>query len=369
MSHRMRGWTSLLLGLWSAFWVGCRPAVDPASSFPMSNELAQVPASLREQVVQVLLDRFGSLNSPRFQVPDPDQADQLGWQDRVPIEQLARGMKVYRRYCAGCHGLGGDGAGPAAAYLLPKPRDYRRGVFKFTSTPYGYKPRRQDLIRVIRYGAKGTAMPDYKFLPREDLEPLVDYVMLLSFRGELETLLARVATEYEEGQSIEPEVVWEQADLLRQAWDQAAGHVVLPVTPRPAYTEGSIALGRQAFLEHECFKCHGQDGRGQTAWLDPRFVQQQQALPETQREPLNFDAWGQIAPAADLTAGMLHGGRRPVDVYRRIYSGINGTPMPAFAEKFTEQPDTIWHLVHFILSLTEGRRFDSSTTLPDPSGG
>ena len=52
---------------------------------------------------------------------------------------------------------------------------------------------------------------------------------------------------------------------------------------------------------------------------------------------------------------MLHGGRRPVDVYRRIYSGINGTPMPAFGDALAEEPDTIWHLVHYILSIVEGR--------------
>jgi hypothetical protein len=74
------------------------------------------------------------------------------------------------------------------------------------------------------------------------------------------------------------------------------------------------------------------------------------------------DDWGRIAYAADLTTGMLHGGRRPIDIYRRIYSGINGTPMPAFAqpdsgkgETEAQRSETIWHLVHFVTSIVEGR--------------
>ncbi|GIW92521.1 MAG: cytochrome c [Pirellulaceae bacterium] len=357
------------VGLVVACLVGCRNAVDSGGEYPIGAELAQVPAGLKKQILHVLEERFGSLDAPRFELPDPEHAAELGWKERVAADRLTHGMSVYRRYCAGCHGVAGDGAGPASPYLLPKPRDYRRGVFKFTSTPYGSKPRRQDLIRTVRYGAKGTAMPDFKFLPAEDLQPLVDYVIMLSIRGELESLLARVAADYGEEDTIEPEVIWEQADLLRAAWDNAALQLVLPVTPRPAYTDESIALGRQAFLENECFKCHGRDGRGQTAWLDPRFVRRQMELPESQREPLNYDAWGQIAPAADLTAGMLHGGRRPIDVYRRIYSGINGTPMPGFAQKFADQPETIWHLVHFVLSLTEGRTFSEATSDEPQAGG
>ncbi len=53
---------------------------------------------------------------------------------------------------------------------------------------------------------------------------------------------------------------------------------------------------------------------------------------------------------------MLHGGQQPLDVYRRIYAGINGTPMPAFKEAFAETPDDIWHLTHYVLDLADKRR-------------
>ena len=57
--------------------------------------------------------------------------------DRKPI---AGGYAIYRRNCLHCHGVSGAGDGPTAAFLYPTPRDYRRGLFKFTSTPIGARP-------------------------------------------------------------------------------------------------------------------------------------------------------------------------------------------------------------------------------------
>ena len=68
------------------------------------------------------------------------------------------------------------------------------------------------------------------------------------------------------------------------------------------------------------------------------------------------DAWGFEGAAADLSSGMFRGGDRPVDIYRRIYSGINGTPMPAFNKTFADDPDKIWYLVHFIKETGNRRR-------------
>ena len=83
-----------------------------------------------------------------------------------------------------------------------------------------------------------------------------------------------------------------------------------------------------------------------------------EALPEEKREKINYDAWGNVAPAADITARSLHGGRRPIDIYRRIYTGINGTPMPAFGQALSQEPETAWHLVHYVRSIVEGRHVE-----------
>ena len=61
----------------------------------------------------------------------------------------APGRVVYQKYCAGCHGDTGDGAGDAAPPILPRPRDFTRGVYKIRSTPSGEQPTDGDLDRVV----------------------------------------------------------------------------------------------------------------------------------------------------------------------------------------------------------------------------
>jgi mono/diheme cytochrome c family protein len=191
------------------------------------------------------------------------------------------------------------------------------------------------LIRTVLRGAKGTAMPSFRWLPQEELEAVVDYVTLLSYRGELERRLAVEVEELDDDEPLDAGVI---ADYLRQihaAWEAAEGHLVVSVTRMPARTEETIAAGKQAFLTKECAKCHGADGRGHT------------------QENVGQDIWGHVTNAADLTSGMYHGGRRPIDIYRRIHAGINGTPMPAFGHALAQEPDTIWHLVHYVQSVAE----------------
>ena len=44
----------------------------------------------------------------------------------TPVTQVsvARGEKIYQDYCIGCHGPVGDGNGPAAPYLIPRPVNF-----------------------------------------------------------------------------------------------------------------------------------------------------------------------------------------------------------------------------------------------------
>lgn len=291
---------------------------------------------------------------------DPTEAEDSVDQAEAPtitlvdVDRLRHGSSVYQKRCSGCHGETGDGNGPAAEYLVPKPRDYRKGVFKFTSTPYGLRPARQDLERVIRRGAKGTSMPAFRWLAEEDLDAVVDYVIYLSLRGTVAGGLAYIAEDYEEDELLFPEDFEETMADEIESWESAEDEVVLAVSAQPKYTEETVKLGRTAFIKSSCYSCHGTDAKGQVEWLNPEFLQAQKALPADQQIQINYDAWGHPAPAANITARLLHGGRRPIDIYRRIYTGINGTPMPQFGQIFEENPDTIWHLVHYVIHIVEG---------------
>ena len=331
---------------------GCSRLPDSAYTLRAESEKLELPAKHKEQIAQYLAAYHGSPASPRMALPKEGEGDAEGkGVDAIPrVDKpgydrlhLALGRDVYARQCAGCHGTTGDGQGPAAVHLNPPPRDYRNGVFKFASTPRGSKPRRDDLRRIVIYGAKGTSMPAFRFLPEEEREAVIDYVQTLSARGELEINLIREATdELVEEDDFDPTTVAEFVTDIDASWARADEEFVRPLTVNPAKTPETVRDGAVAFAEMYCVKCHNRDAAG------------------SKSADVGVDTWGRIAYPANLAMGMLHGGRRPEDIYRRIYSGINGTPMPASKDPNTVSGETaearserIWHLVHFITEVIE----------------
>ncbi|HIE95904.1 MAG TPA: cytochrome c, partial [Fuerstia sp.] len=106
---------------------------------------------------------------------------------------LQHGRGLYMRHCSHCHGTSGDGNGPTARYLVPRPRDYRQGVFKFTSTNDLAKISRDDLHRVLSNGIPGTYMPSFvPMLKEQEKHAVVEYVRFLAMRGEFEKKIAAV---------------------------------------------------------------------------------------------------------------------------------------------------------------------------------
>ncbi len=317
-----------VIGMLTVGFCGCQARVEPPE-FTSSAEIESLPAELKPEARKVLRQHAGTFASPVLVTNDGSTSSST----------LKLGQAIYQERCVQCHGVSGDGNGPVANQMYPRPRDYRKGVYKFTSTPYGSKPVRADLVRTVMKGIRGTSMPSFKLLPPQEIEAVVDYVLVLTHRGELEEQIAVLADFDEE---VDPELFEEESlPLIKQLWAQAAGSQVVPLSPQPVFTRGHVSRGKEAFLSKGCSKCHGEDGRGQNAEnLAGSFK----------------DRWGNVTRAADLTAGMLHGGQRPIDVYRRIYSGINGTPMPGFASAFQQEPETLWDLVAYVLHVTNTRR-------------
>jgi mono/diheme cytochrome c family protein len=302
--------------------IGC--ARQPEPGFISSAQVQKLKTEFQQQIKRILLDECGTPLSPKL----------LGSPD-VSAAHLKRGAEVYSRYCVQCHGASGDGNGVAASYLNPKPRNYQPGIFKFTSTTYGSKPLREDLIRTVRRGIRGTSMPAFPLLPPKDLEAVVDYVLALTHRGELESKLAEEA---EFNEQIDEKRLPELIQDILTRWHSARSKVVYPSTPMPEFKLANIEQGKQAFLTKGCAKCHGEDGRGMMA------------------SNVGVDAWGNPTKAADLTSGMLRGGTEPLDLYRHIDAGINGTPMPSFHGAFQQEPQIIWNLVSYVLRVADSRR-------------
>ncbi len=189
------------------------------------------------------------------------------------LTEIGGGYGLYRRYCLHCHGVQGGGDGPTADFLYPRPRDYRLGIFKFTSTaPTNAKPTRSDLLKTIKYGLHGTSMPAFEALMTgPEIEQVVDYVVFLSMRGEVEKNLideAKVADK-DDPSALPADTIKEIADGILNTWKVAEGQVVGPKARRTPPTRESVLRGRDIFLainttgqKVACTDCHGAQGIG-----------------------------------------------------------------------------------------------------------
>jgi mono/diheme cytochrome c family protein len=296
--------------------------------FVDSEQVQKLPMEVQDGVRKFLLEQCGTPSHPKTFV-----------ETKVDPRRLELGRTLYVKRCTQCHGASGDGAGPQAAFMYPRPRDYRKGIFKFITTGYGNKPVREDLIRTIRQGVMGTSMPSFHLLKEAEIQAIVDYVLALAHRGELEFQLA---SEHEAEDKFDPDLAADSVKLIQARWAEAPGLVFLPLSPQPIFTAEHVAAGKAAFLTKGCAKCHGDDGRGQT--------------PENLGGKLVDKAWNTPTRAADLTSGMLRGGQTPLAVYRRIFGGINGTPMPEFRRELADQPEMAWNLVAYVMHVSGRRR-------------
>ena len=159
-------------------------ALPQQPSFPSSAVRRPQVRGDRAKLKAALDKMFGTPAHPKVEAEglDPDVIEKL----RLQPAFLAEGSKLYRQHCLHCHGVTGDGNGPTAPFLWPRPRDYRPGKFKFTSTP-GDKPTRDDLRKTILFGLHGTSMPAFESLMSgDDIEQVLDYIIFLSMRGETE---------------------------------------------------------------------------------------------------------------------------------------------------------------------------------------
>jgi|TARA_B100000959_G_scaffold82415_1_gene87646 DMSO reductase family type II enzyme heme b subunit len=225
-------------------------------------------------------------------------------------ETLAEGAAIYLQRCSFCHGLLGDGNGPAAEYLDPRPRDFTLGTFKFRTTQSGELPRDEDLFRTVSRGLSGTAMQAFDSdlikngLAENERWAVIDYIK--SFAIEFE----------------DPELDPTKNGLV----------VTLP-QERPPYSEALVAKGKEVFEHAKCWECHGKLGRGDG----------QESFDRT-------DDWGFPIRIRNVThPWKIKAGIKVEDIYMRFSTGVNGTPMPSFVDALSEEER--WALANFIKSL------------------
>ena len=307
---------------------------------------------------------------------------------------------LFRQQCASCHGMTGQGRGTVASSQNPYPRDFRRGIFKYKTTNRNAKPTKEDLRRTLVHGLDGTQMPKFNSLSSVQIDSLIDYIVYLSIRGELERQLVTLATDLDEGERIYQFELAESgnaeqketlADQLEEAqdelidvadsWIEAADEVEEPDEPDETIVAGfndeaadaeelqaSLKRGRELFLSSTaaCSKCHGESAKGDGKQLPDYDDWTKEWTSSIQLDPQNHGALlpflvdGALPPQPlaprNLVEGRFRGGRDPNAIYQRIVYGIAGSPMPAAALKTSPDGlglsnDNIWDLVNYVLSL------------------
>lgn len=296
------------------------------------------------------------------------------------LDGTPRGL--YREHCVHCHGITGDGSGPTAAFLNPYPRDYRMGIFKFKSTAGAEKPTREDLRQILTQGIPGTSMSSFRLLSENEIESLIDYVIYLSIRGEVERILIQaLPEEFDFDEKVltpdpeDPEAHIDNLAFLLEdlvvpimnSWRRAEGRAVA-VPPRPETLapdherrEEMIRRGRELFMSASsgnCYSCHGYSGLGDGVidnyddWTKD-WVEGGKVDVDNPEEVDEFIALGALPPRTirprNLRLGVYRGGRRNVDLYWRIKNGIKGSPMPGAASSLTDED--IWCLVEYVRQL------------------
>jgi cytochrome c oxidase cbb3-type subunit I/II len=207
------------------------------------------------------------------------------------------GRTPYLRECSRCHGERGDGAGPQARTLDPPPRDFTQRPFKFRTTPAGQPPTTADVLRTIEQGIPGTAMPSFASLAEEERKQIAARVL-------------------------------EFARLL----EEPEPHPLADPGAAPPSTPETIARGRQVYADAGCASCHGVGGKG-----------------DGDSAPDLKDVAGRPIKPADFTAGVYRGGSDARELYYRIATGVDGTPMPAYGDVLS--PADLWAVVDCVRSL------------------
>ena len=228
------------------------------------------------------------------------------------------GKSNYRRYCAGCHGDYGDSNGENAVWLDPKPRDFTIATFKCRSTPTGTLPTDEDLFNTIGRGVTNSNMPIWNALSPQQRADLVAYIKIFSPR-----------------------------------WEKEKAGEPIKIPAEPSVTMESISHGKALFAKLECWKCHGPHGEGDGPSAATLTDSKDQPI-----RPYNF--------AAGKGDSRFKCGDTNQDLYKILMTGLDGTPMPSFADVI--QPNDAWDLVHFLRTLQTSRHSKENEVLSAAHG-
>ena len=227
-------------------------------------------------------------------------------------EDIEAGKRVYFTKCVWCHGVDGGGDGPSADRLWPRPRNFNQGTFKIRHTASGELPLPQmDLFQTVTHGLPGSAMPSWEGILSEDQRRQV---------------IAFVTSQLVKDRKFD--------DKETETFTVLQLDSLKPIPP----SKESLDKGAQLVVDKKCIECHGVDGHGDGNAFNLK------------------DDWGfPIQPASWHKCWNFRGSRQDPynvkNIFRTFSTGVNGTPMPSFADNTTIEER--WHIANFVQSLCE----------------
>lgn len=153
---------------------------------------------------------------------------------------VAAAAGIYQAQCASCHGLTGNGDGPAGLRLDPRP-------VAFTDKERARERSTLALYQVISQGIEGTAMPSFAFIPEDDRWALAFYLGQFAHSkeeaGSGEKVWAENAWVRAQVTSLDALSRMTQADLAKQVGEEPASMTMAYLHAHPEAVVQNKALG------------------------------------------------------------------------------------------------------------------------------
>ena len=215
----------------------------------------------------------------------------------------------------------GDGEGPVAQLIDLKTRDFTQPLFKFRTTASGFLPTDEDLFRTISRGITGTPMT---FFAKEISKVGLSIEERWGVIAFIQTLNDSWAEDDEFKTTDDPD------DREDYRYNQIL--VKYNDIAEPEFDPAKAEKGKAVYEDKKCWECHGIDGKGN----GKSFI------------TLKTDRGFKLHPRDFTKPWKFKGGDGIKDIFARVTTGINGTPMPSFVDTITEEDR--WDLSHFVKS-------------------
>jgi mono/diheme cytochrome c family protein len=252
----------------------------------------------------------------------------------VKAKTLNLGHQVYTEYCMACHGVKGDGNGPAAKGSVPPPRNFTQGLYKFGLVADSGLPTDADFKRIIQGGLHGTAMFPWD-ISDDQVYAVTQYI---------KTFAPQVWENKEDhspGEQIEASK--DPYGLARKSFAERKGKAVYHLVANCQSCHRAYATKSEI---NKLAKEFGYDGLDE---VPEDFYKMKIQESEYYFHDDNERLVKYLPP--DFTWHEVRSAKTVKDLYLRLAAGVTGTGMPMW--KGVMEEDEIWAAAYYVRALMD----------------